>query len=143
MDRFPYDRACRQKQQYRVGKCRKDRRTAEAVSEFFGRCPRGKTHGTPRQQKPNYIAEIVPGVRQQGERVGPPTETQLDKHKTQIERSTNRKNAVGIGQMVVMAVVRVMVCVVACVRALVRALVRVPVFVIVFMRMTVCVTTHV
>jgi hypothetical protein len=59
--------------------------------------------GSPRQQQPKHIAQIVPGVGNQRDRVSDHAEYDLRDHKSNVERRTDCKSPTKIRRRVIVS----------------------------------------
>jgi len=108
-DRFPGHGAECDEQDDRVGEGGQDRAAAEAVGAPGRRSACGEDAGALRDEQTEDIAEIVSGVGEQGDRVGPEAEDRLVNDEVHVERGADRERGSEVVENVRMAAVRIVV----------------------------------
>ena len=103
--RLPGDGADRRQQDQPIGEGGEDGGGAHAVGEARARPPVGDGEGAPGQDQTDDVAEIVPGVGQQRERVGEQAVDDLRGDQRDIERGGDGEGAAEALRRVRMAVV--------------------------------------
>jgi hypothetical protein len=99
------DHAHRDEQQHRVGHRREDGPAAHAVGATHGRRPAREHGGSPREQQPEHVAQVVRRVRDQGHRVRQHPEHRLDHHEAEVEPYADAEGRAGDRHRVVVTTV--------------------------------------
>lgn len=83
---FPAQRAREHHQQYRIGERGQQGGAAPAVGMPAARGTTGDRRGAPRQRQPQHVAQVVQGIRQQGQRIGVEAITRFERGIGQVDQ---------------------------------------------------------
>ena len=102
LDRLPRDAARDEQQRHGIAECRQDRAAAQAVCVGPAGPALAERGGDPGGHEPQHVAQIVPGIGQQGERVGGDAINGLGGDIDDVERDPDSERpAEGLGRVVV------------------------------------------
>jgi len=90
-ERLPADRPDREQQEDGVEQGGEDRAAAQSVGAAYRRAAADQDARAPGEEEAQHVAEVVPGVRDEGERAGEDAEDRLDDDETGVQRDADRE----------------------------------------------------